>query len=73
MPDTILGLPFYLAIAIASFLIVILIGLLRGGLRSGGGDRAVPKSAAQSPLQTLAAIVGILSFVMQVLQWLKLI
>jgi hypothetical protein len=48
-------------------------GLLRGGLRSGGGDRAVPKSAAQSPLQTLAAIVGILSFVMQVLQWLKLI
>ncbi len=73
MSSTILGLPFYLAIAIASFLLVIVIGLIQGRLRSGGGDRTAPRAASQSPLQTLAAIVGILSFVMQVLQWLKMI
>ena len=68
MPSEILGLPTYLAIAIGCFIVVILLGVIRGGRGGSGAERS-----ASNPLQTIAAIAGLLSFAMQVLQWLQLI
>lgn len=66
MPGEIFGVPIYLAIAIACLVVVVSLGLIRGG-GEAGADRS-----ASSPLQTIAALAGLLSFAMQILQWLKL-
>jgi uncharacterized iron-regulated membrane protein len=74
MPSSIYGVPIYLAFAIVCFIVVVIAGLARGGWRQRtpeGGP--VPMRGQGGMLQTIAAILGILSFVIQVLQWLKII
>lgn len=67
MLSEIFGVPIYLAIAIACLVVVVSFGLIRGG-GEAGADRSVT-----SPLQAIAAVAGLASFAMQILQWLKLI
>jgi hypothetical protein len=72
VPSTILGLPLYLGLAILFFVLVFLIGLARGGSHTGTAPRAAAGGLG-SKLQMISAVFGILSFVMQILQWLKVI
>jgi hypothetical protein len=81
VPSTIFGLSSYLVVAIACLALVLLIGALRGGLSQkqharGLGVTGPPRAAAAGlggAIQMLASVLGILSFAMQVLQWLKII
>lgn len=70
MPDTILGFPAYLFLTALFFAIVIVVGLLRGG---GGGHPRSGTPGIGNKIQLASAVLGILSFVMQVMQWLDLI
>jgi hypothetical protein len=74
MPSAFYGVPSFLAITIACFAVVVVIGLARGGWgRRGSTGAPVPRSAqGNNMLQTIAAILGIVSFVIQILQWLKI-
>lgn len=72
MPSSLFGLPLYLALAIVFFALVVLIGLARGRSAGGAAPRA-ERGGFGSTLQMISAVLGILSFVMQVLQWLKII
>lgn len=59
-------------LGILCFALVILIGLIRG--RSYGGKAPRARSGGiGSVIQMLSAVLGILAFVMQILQWLKII
>ena len=74
MPSSIFGVPIYLAFGIVCFIVVFITGLAGAGWRQRtpeGGP--VPMLGQGGMLQTIAAILGILSFVIQVLQWLKII
>jgi hypothetical protein len=72
VPTELFGIPIYLAAAILFLILAVAIGLLRGGAVS---RRELPaKSGAfRLDLQTISAILGIVSFALQVLQWLKVI
>jgi hypothetical protein len=72
MPSSIYGVPIYLAVALVSFVVVIVMGLVRGGWRQRAPTGGPVRMRARSMLQTVAAILGIVSFVMQDLQWLKI-
>jgi hypothetical protein len=65
--------PIYLAVTIVCFLIVIALGVMRGGLRRRPAGGPAPMRAQGNMLQTVSAILGIVSFFMQVLQWLNII
>jgi hypothetical protein len=72
VPSTLYGVPLYLGLAILFFVLVLVIGLIRGRAHRGTAPRAA-RGGLGSTLQLISAILGILSFVMQVLQWLKII
>lgn len=72
VPSYVFGLPLYLGLAILCFALAILIGLIRGGSYGGKAPRA-RSGGIGSVIQMLSAVLGILSFAMQVLQWLKII
>lgn len=69
MPDTILDFPTYLFLTGLFFAIVVFIGLMRGG---GGGPPRSGMPGIANKIQLLSAVLGILSFVMQVMQWLDI-
>jgi hypothetical protein len=72
VPTELFGIPIYLVAAILFLLVAAAIGLLRGGTSERGEARA--RSAAfRLDLQTISAILGIVSFALQILQWLKII
>jgi hypothetical protein len=71
MPSTLYGVPLYLGLAILFFVLVFAIGLIRG--RSHGTAPRAASGGLGSTLQLISAVLGILSFAMQVLQWLKII
>ena len=75
MPTSIYGVPIFLAVAVFFFAAAVVIGMMRGGWRHKvpEGGPVPMRSGGGGMLQTLAAILGITSFVMQVLQWLKII
>jgi hypothetical protein len=72
VPTELFGIPIYLAAAILFLIVAVAIGLLRGG---AAGRREMPakSGAPRLDLQTIAAILGIVSFALQVLQWLKIV
>jgi hypothetical protein len=72
MPTELLGIPIYLAAAIVFLIVAVAIGLLRGGAVQ---RREMPakSGAPRLDLQTISAILGIVSFALQVLQWFKII
>jgi hypothetical protein len=72
MPSTLYGVPLYLGLAILFFVLVFAIGLVRGRSHKGTVPRAA-SGGIGSTLQLISAVLGILSFLMQVLQWLKII
>jgi len=72
VPTAIFGLPLYLGLAILFFALVFLIGLIRGRSYGGKAPRA-GSGGIGGKIQMLSAVFGILSFVMQILQWFKII
>jgi hypothetical protein len=72
VPADLFGIPIYLAAAILFIVAAVAIGLLRGGT---AGRREMPAKggAPRLDLQTISAILGIVSFALQILQWLKII
>jgi hypothetical protein len=70
MPDTILGFPAFLFLTALFFAIVISVGLIRGG---GGGPPRSGTAGIGNKIQLISAVLGILSFFMQVMQWLDMI
>ena len=72
MPSTLYGVPLYLGLAILFFVLVLVIGLIRGRSHRGTAPRAA-SGGFGGTLQLISAVLGILSFLMQVLQWLKII
>ncbi|HXF52499.1 MAG TPA: hypothetical protein VNK52_00100 [Hyphomicrobiaceae bacterium] len=71
MPTELWGVPVYLAAGVLFLAAAVLIGLLRAGT---GSRRAAPARAAlRFDLQTISAILGSVSFALQILQWLKVI
>jgi hypothetical protein len=72
VPTNLFGIPIYLAAAILFLLVAVAIGLLSGRTRKR--DETPTRSGTpRLDLQTISAVLGIVSFVLQILQWLKII
>ena len=72
VPADLFGLPVYLAAGILFLVVAVAIGLLRGGAGTRG-EMPAKSGAPRLDLQTISAILGIASFALQILQWLKII
>ena len=70
MPAGIFGIRTYLTIALVCLALVVVIGLTRRG--GGSAPRASHGGIGQT-IQLISAILGIVSFVIQIAQWLKVI
>lgn len=76
MPSSLFGIPFYLAAAIFFLVLTLLIAWVRAVRRPRLARRDLgtpPPRSGGGGLQTLSAVLGILSFAMQILQWLEII
>jgi|GEM_PF-7036353 len=71
MPTELWGVPVYLAAGVLFLAAAVLIGLVRA--RAGSRREAPARAAFRLDLQTISAILGIASFALQILQWLKVI
>ena len=72
VPTDLFGIPIYLAAAMLFLVAAAAIGVLSGAT-TRRGEVPAKSGMPRLDLQTISAILGIASFALQILQWLKII